>query len=118
MTRFYFAEAHKAKPGGRRIDVPARLAGKEELLDFLARAFPLPVYFGHNWDALEECLLDLDWLAGPEVDLVHHDLPLATTPPDQLLYLRILAAAAAASPRLHVIFPAASRAAIEKLLAR
>jgi hypothetical protein len=84
----------------------------------LARAFPLPAYFGHNWDALEECLLDLDWLAEPEVALIHHDIPLAATPPDQRLYLHILAAAAAASPRLHVSFPAASRAAIEKVLGR
>jgi hypothetical protein len=118
MTRFYFDPSREVKPGERRIEVPARLAGKGELLDFLARAFPLPVYFGHNWDALEECLLDLDWLAGPPVALVHHDIPLAAAPSDQLLYLRILAAAAAASPRLHVTFPAANRAAIDKLLAR
>ncbi len=117
MTRFDFGEPREMKAGGRRIDVPAGLADKGELLDFLARAFPLPAYFGHNWDALEECLLDLDWLAGPPVVLIHHDIPLAATPADQLLYLRILAAAGTA-PRLRVTFPAASRAAIEKLLGR
>ena len=118
MNRFYFDESHGVKPGGRRIEVPAGLARKGELLDFLARAFPLPAYFGHNWDALEECLLDLEWLTSPEVALVHHDIPLAATPPDRRLYLRILAAAAGASPRLHVTFPAADRAVIEKLLVR
>ena len=117
MPRFDFDESPAVHPGERRIEVPAHLAGKKELLDFLARAFPLPAYFGHNWDALEECLLDLDWLTGPRVALVHRDIPLAAAPADQVLYLRILAAAAA-SPRLHVIFPAASRAAIEKLLGR
>ncbi len=118
MTRFSFDPPRELKPGERRIEVPAHLPAKAELLDFLARAFPLPAYFGHNWDALEECLLDLDWLTEPQVALVHHDIPLAATPADQLLYLRILAAAAEASPRLHVIFPAASRAAVGELLAR
>ena len=33
---------------------------KEQLLNALATALRLPKHFGHNWDALEECLVDMD----------------------------------------------------------
>ncbi len=33
---------------------------KEELLDAIAEGFGFPDWFGRNWDALEECLRDLD----------------------------------------------------------
>lgn len=35
---------------------------KAELLQLLATAFAFPDWFGHNWDALADCLGDLEWL--------------------------------------------------------
>lgn len=35
-------------------------AGKAAFLEATAAAFDLPSWFGHNWDALEECLGDLE----------------------------------------------------------
>lgn len=36
------------------------IESKEELLDTIAEGFGFPDWFGRNWDALEECLRDLD----------------------------------------------------------
>lgn len=42
-----------------RIDGGA-ISDKDELLDTIAEGFGFPDWFGRNWDALEECLRDLD----------------------------------------------------------
>ena len=34
---------------------------KEQLLNAVATALHFPADFGHNWDALEECLTDMEW---------------------------------------------------------
>lgn len=48
-----------------RLVIHARLgerAEKPAALDELSLAFDMPRWFGHNWDALEDCLTDLEWL--------------------------------------------------------
>jgi hypothetical protein len=37
---------------------------KEQLLNHAAMVMHFPAHFGDNWDALEECLTDLEWIDG------------------------------------------------------
>jgi hypothetical protein len=44
-----------------RIDL-VRVRAKEEFLDSVSTAMRFPDWFGHNWDALADCLQDLSWI--------------------------------------------------------
>jgi RNAse (barnase) inhibitor barstar len=46
---------------------------KTTFLQAFARAFHFPSYFGQNWDAFEECMRDLTWLAPAPGTLVLYD---------------------------------------------
>lgn len=42
----------------------ARIRSDQDLFAAIHVAFEFPDYFGFNWDALDECLADLEWLPG------------------------------------------------------
>lgn len=46
---------------------------KRALLERCAEEFALPSYFGHNWDALQDCLRDLAWVPAVAGYLVVYD---------------------------------------------
>lgn len=54
----------------------ARVRSKDELLRAMAGALEFPAHFGGNWDALEDCLGDSEYLphAGYVMHLTHADL--------------------------------------------
>lgn len=58
------AESLVHPPTGFALNVikGAKCQTTDGLLREWARALDFPDYFGHNWDALEECLADLEWL--------------------------------------------------------
>ena len=57
---------------------------KEQLMNAMATALDLPEHFGHNWDALEECLMELEGIeAKGYVLLYDHIDGLLATHPDQ-----------------------------------
>jgi RNAse (barnase) inhibitor barstar len=39
-----------------------KLTKKEQFLNHAALAMHFPEYFGDNWDAFEDCLMDLSWI--------------------------------------------------------
>jgi RNAse (barnase) inhibitor barstar len=45
----------------------------EKLYQVLQKSFDLPDYFGHNLDALYDCLLDLEWIVESKVVLIIED---------------------------------------------
>lgn len=57
---------------------------KEQLLNHVATALHFPGDFGHNWDALEECLTDLEWVDADGYILYYDHIDgLLGTHPDQ-----------------------------------
>jgi len=61
------------------------IARKEQLLNAIATALDLPPHFGGNWDALEECLSDMDEVAGDGFVLYYeHVDALASAHPAEL----------------------------------
>jgi Barstar (barnase inhibitor) len=72
---------------------PLEWQSSAALFDSLATLLRFPGYFGHNGNALDECLHDLAWLPDGEVVIEHADLPLADNEDDLRTYLSILRSA-------------------------
>ena len=69
-----------------------RCVDERELFQEFAAAFQFPYYFGHNWDALDECLGDLDWLPGATyiVVITNSDRVLSSSPGSLPILCRVL----------------------------
>ena len=60
------------------------IARKEQLLNHFANVLRFPEHFGENWDALEECLTDLEWIDAKGYILYYdHIDPFLAAHPDQ-----------------------------------
>jgi RNAse (barnase) inhibitor barstar len=69
-----------------------RLTSKDGMFAAFAEALAFPDYFGHNWDALEECLHDATLPAGLCIDRA--GIPESADPESWGILLDILAASA------------------------
>ncbi|GIV05741.1 MAG: hypothetical protein KatS3mg016_1316 [Fimbriimonadales bacterium] len=74
-----------------------RCSTKQSCLREFAKVLEFPPYFGHNWDALDECLADLaDWLPAKGYILVflNSDQLLADSEEDFRTLIKVLQTAA------------------------
>jgi RNAse (barnase) inhibitor barstar len=78
-----------------RVDL-ARVTTKEAFLAAVGEALAFPDWYGHNWDALADCLTDLSWMAadGYVIVLDHADTFAAASPTDFATALSIFQDAA------------------------
>ena len=101
------------------IDSPTE--STSELLGGLARKLAFPGYFGHNWDALDECMNDFHWIDGKRIAIVHHRLPRTDSPRELRIYLEILIDSVkhwkkSGEHELVAAFPATARDQISQIL--
>lgn len=82
---------------------------KEQLLRTLSDKLHFPDYFGHNWDALFDCLSDLGWINEQNIVIAHATIP-ELYPKDLVTYRELLVEAAnrlesAGAQKLTIIWP-------------
>ena len=56
-------------------ELPEVITTKTQLLEAYYELLQFPAYFGFNWDAMDECLGDLEWIENRRVIIVHKALP-------------------------------------------
>ena len=55
------------------------IRSKKALFEALASGLKLPRHFGHNWDALSDCLMDASWAKQPSYSVLILDSAAAAT---------------------------------------
>jgi RNAse (barnase) inhibitor barstar len=80
----------------------AQARDKSSLMTAIARVLRFPDHFGHNWDALADCLDELHWRDQPMVLIIDHgDELLADAPGGEIdTFLSVLDEAFAPNPEL------------------
>jgi len=87
----FFTTEPEAGPEVFQADIRGGIAGPAALFEEYDRLFKFPC-FGFNWDALDECLGDLQWISQPQVIIKHDTLP-RLSKNDFRLYMEVLCSA-------------------------
>jgi hypothetical protein len=114
--RFYDILGDVASTGQFAGFVKGGIATAVDLFVELERVLAFPCYFGHNWNAVSDCLRDFHWRQESEIILVHHDVP-GLAQDELALYLEILVYSMSDWEKdgtrvLSVFFPSSAKAAL------
>ncbi|HBU68916.1 MAG TPA: hypothetical protein DEE98_00865 [Elusimicrobia bacterium] len=91
IDTFVFSDDHKSNEGDLIIKIPCNIKTENALFDVLLKGLSFP-YFGWNWNALDDCLHDFEWLRAKKIIIQHDDLP--QMPVNELkIYLEVLSSA-------------------------
>ena len=70
--------------------VPKEICLKSDVMNSYGSGLNAPnEYFGKNWDAFRDCLMDLDWIEELNIHIIHGDVPVLGKL-DRKIYLEIL----------------------------
>ena len=72
------------------VNIKKNLEEKKLLFNDYAEKLNFPAYFGKNWDAMIDCLSDLDEIKQKNILIIHEDLPFTSNKKEIYNYFDIL----------------------------
>lgn len=72
------------------LHVPRNIEDKKTLFEVFAHGLTLLSYFGNNWDALDDCLMDLNFISEKTIIIFHEDIPFKNNEKESRIYLETL----------------------------
>ncbi|MBS0624875.1 MAG: barstar family protein [Verrucomicrobia bacterium] len=124
MKKFiYFKDPKEIGKYDITVEIKSGIKEKKDLLNAISLGLFFPDYFGGNWDALFDCLIDLSWLSDERILLKHGDVPMNSNVENQRIYLGILMEVTnnwKSGERIEIqaAFPENCRGMIERILTR
>lgn len=90
IFKYFEDETELRHLGGAIYWLPKGNSHKPDIFRTYGEALLAPNgYFGDNWDAFSDCLLDLGWIKAFDVFIVHREMP-CLSQKDTAIYLDIL----------------------------
>ncbi|WP_068469972.1 barstar family protein [Candidatus Protochlamydia phocaeensis] len=124
MSSFLFFTPPFKTPTNKQkiVLIPKDIREKSELFNLFSTQLEFPLYFGANWDALYDCLRDLNWILENEILIIHEDIPLKVAESEEKKYLELLLDVLISwqndnNHHLAIFFPEEEKSKIQKILA-
>jgi RNAse (barnase) inhibitor barstar len=70
--------------------VSKNIKDKKDLFNLFSTKLKFPSYFGNNWDALYDCLMDLNWIHENKISIIHEDIPFYNIEEESKKYLELM----------------------------